>query len=128
MQECRLTITTKTDEQENTVIHDGEMELSPSLITLRYQEENAMVFLQLQGEKATIERRGDYSLRLTLIRGEMQPGEIGIGSSSGEILTYTHKVAYSITKDSLLLSLHYDLIMSGEPQKMKLRLISRFKN
>ena len=128
MQACRLTITTKTDEQENTFIHEGEMDLTPTMVKLRYQEENSTVFLQLEGETARIEREGDYTLRLNLVRGEMQPGEIGIGGSSGEILAYTHKVAYSITKDSLLLSLQYDLIMSGEPQKMKLRLISRLKN
>jgi len=127
MQACRLTIITKADEQETTFTHEGEMELSPTAVTLRYREENAEVFLRLQGETAMIERRGDYSLRLALVRGEMQPGEIGIGGSSGEILAYTHKIAYSVTKDSLLLSLRYDLIMGGEPQKMQLRLLSRFK-
>ena len=127
MKTCRLTITTKTDDQENTFTFEGEMELTPSAVKLCYREENAAVAIQLNGETAKIEREGDYSLRLLLVRGEIQPGEIGIGGSGGEIFTYTHRVAYSITKDSLLLSLRYDLIISGESQKMSLRLISRFK-
>ena len=52
-------------------------------------------------------------------------GEIGIGGAGGEIHTFAHRVAYSVSKDSLLLSLKYDLLISGEKQEMKLRLLAR---
>ena len=127
MQACRMTITTSADGVENTIVREGKMELSLSEVILCYREENAFIRMRLQGENAEIERQGDYSLYLTLKRGEICKGEIGIGGNGGEIETYAHKINYSISKDSVLLSLHYDLIISGEKQKMKLRLISRLK-
>ncbi len=127
MQACKMTITTSADGVENTITREGEMELSAYGAILRYREENAFVWMKLQGESAEIERQGDYSLRLKLKRGEICEGEIGIGGSGGAIETYARKVNYSVSKDSILLSLHYDLIISGERQEMKLRLISRLR-
>ena len=127
MQTCKMTLTTSVDGVENTITREGEMEISLNETILRYREENAFVLLKLQGESAEIERQGDYSLRLTLQSGKLCEGEIGIGGNAGGIHTYTHKVQYSVSKDALLLSLHYDLIISGEKQVMKLRLISRLK-
>ena len=126
MKACKLTITTTADGVENTVTRDGEMELSIGSVQLRYREENAFVVMILKGESAEIQREGDYSLRLYLKRGELSQGTIGIGGANGEIQTFTHRVSYSVSKDSLLLSLHYDLLISGEKQVMKLRLLSRF--
>lgn len=128
MKKCRLTITTIADGQENTITRDGEMDLLSQNIRLFYREENAAVYLQLQGETARVERQGDYSLRLYLVRGEKTKGEIGIGGSSGEIETFAHTVQYSVSETSLLLSLKYDLIISGETQNMQLRLLGRYKD
>ena len=128
MKKCRLTITTIADGQENTITRDGEMDLLNQKIQLFYREENAAVYLQLQGETAKVERQGDYSLRLHLIRGEKAKGEIGIGGSSGEIETFAHAVQYFVSETSLLLSLKYDLIISGETQSMHLRLLGRYKD
>ena len=127
MKACKLTITTTADGVENSVTREGEMELSLTGVQLRYREENAFVVMILKGESAEIQREGDYSLRLFLKRGEVSQGTIGIGGSNGEIQTFTHRVSYSVSKDSLLLSLYYDLLISGEKQEMKLRLLSRFK-
>ena len=128
MKKCRLTITTIADGQENTITRDGEMDLLSQNIRLFYREANAAVYLQLQGETARVERQGDYSLRLYLVRGEKTKGEIGIGGSSGEIETFAHTVQYSVSETSLLLSLKYDLIISGETQNMQLRLLGRYKD
>ena len=125
MKACKLTITTTADGVENSITREGEMELSLSKVLLRYREENAFVMIILEGDTAKIEREGDYSLRLQLKEGEVLTGEIGIGGAGGEIQTFAHRVAYSVSKDSLLLSLKYDLIISGEKQEMKLRLLSR---
>ena len=127
MKACKLTITTTADGVENSVTREGEMELLLTGVQLRYREENAFVVMILKGESAEIQREGDYSLRLFLKRGEVSQGTIGIGGSNGEIQMFTHRVSYSVSKDSLLLSLHYDLLISGEKQEMKLRLLSRFK-
>ena len=126
MKACKVTITTMADGQENTIVRDGEMELSASKITLVYREPSAAVRMQLEGETAIVERMGDYTLRLHLSRGKITEGEIGIGGSSGPIQSFTHRVNYSATENSLLLALRYDLIISGDTQKMQLRLTSRY--
>ena len=125
MKQCRLTITTTVDGQENVITREGEMELSVNAVKVYYREENATVYLQLQNEIAMVERCGDYSLRLHLIRGETTQGELGIGCVNGEIQTLTRAVQYSIREKSLLVSLKYDLIISGEKQSMQLRILGR---
>lgn len=127
MKPCVLTITTTADDVENTIVREGEIELSPICVLLCYREENAFVCMKLQGESAEIERQGDYTLRLSLKKDEICEGELGIGGTGGLIQTFTHRIAYSVSKDSLLLSLHYDLIIGGERQKMKIRLLGRLK-
>ena len=126
MKKCRATITTVADGQENTIMREGEMELFVSSATLIYREENGSTRIHLEKECADIERIGDYTMRLRLVRGERTDGEIGLGGSTGGIEALTRRVQYSITEQSLLLSLHYDLIISGERQKMQIRLKARF--
>lgn len=127
MQACNITMTTSTDEEEITFSRLGEMELSLGKVVLRYREENAWVLLTIENGQAIIDRQGDYTLYLVLKEGESTKGLLGIGGNQGELETITHKVAYSLRKDSLLLSLQYDLHISGEIQKMKLRLLARRK-
>ena len=125
MQDCSVTITTSADGRETTMKREGSCQLSVVGCMLQYREENAAVRILLNGEAAEVERMGDYTLRLYLKRGETTIGYLGIGGSEGEIGVVTHKVAYSIGKDSLLLALQYDLLMNGETQKMKLRIYAR---
>ena len=126
MRKCRVTITTVVDGQENTIAREGEMELFNTSATLIYREENAATRICLKGEQADIERIGDYTMRLHLIRGKLTDGEIGLGGASGGIQSFTHRIQYSTTEQSLLLSLGYDLMISGETQRMQIRLMARF--
>ena len=126
MNKCRVTITTSVDGQENTIARDGEMAISVNEAMLVYREENASTRIRLQGETAEIERIGDYTMRLGLKRGELTDGEIGLGGSSGQIQSFTHRVQYSATEYSLLLLMRYDLIISGEVQKMQIRLNAKY--
>ncbi len=125
MKTCVLTITTATDGQKNTIIRKGEMQFALSGVYLRYREENTTVLLQIQGERAQIDRQGDYSLHLELERGKNQKGSIGIAGAEGEVGTYAHKITYAQREDSVLLLLHYDLDFGGEIQKMQLRILAR---
>ena len=127
MQSCNLTITTSVDGRETDFSCVGELGLTAHSATLRYTQENASVSLVLEGESAKIDRIGDYSLRLFLKRGEESDGALGLGGSDGEIKVFTHRVAYSIGQDSILASLHYDLIFGEERQEMKLRILARYK-
>lgn len=126
MKKCRVTITTAVDGSEHTITREGEMELSIASATVIYREENASTRIRLDGECADIERVGDYTMKLHLVSGEVTEGEIGLGGSAGPIHSLTHRVQYSTTEQSLLLSLRYDLIISGEAQKMKIRLNARY--
>ena len=126
MKNCRLTITTIVNGEESSIIRKGEMQLTATSAELFYQDEDAKVHLRLEKNCAYIERKGDYTLSLNLIQGEHGIGKIGIMGSNGEIGVDTHKVAYSIGEDSLLLSLHYDLLFGEEKQKMQLRLLARY--
>lgn len=126
MKKCRVTITTVVDGQENMIVREGEMELSTASATLVYREENAATRIYLEGEKVDIERIGDYTMRLHLIRGQLTDGEIGLGGASGGIQSFTHRIQYSATEQSLLLSLGYDLMISGETQRMQIRLMARY--
>ena len=126
MQTCDVMISTKTNGQENKISRHGEMELSLTSAKVSYIEENARVTLALENGVVTIARDGDYSLFLVLERGKIREGSLGINGSEGSIHTNTYRVAYSLTENSLLLSLHYDLLTGGDPQRMKIRLFSKF--
>ena len=126
MQKCKFTIWTTADGQTSVLEREGEMSLAREEIRLRYREENAFVELSVQGESAQIAREGDYSLRLNLKRGEKLDGALGFGDGQGKIETFARKIEYSVSRDSLLLRLEYDLLFGEEKQEMKLRLISRY--
>lgn len=125
MEECRLSITTQANGEENGIIRKGKILLSPLSAQINYCEENAEVCLKLQNNRAIIERVGDYTLSLLLEEGKQTEGKIGIAGSMGNVGVYTHRVSYSSSKDSVLLSLHYDLLFGEEKQVMKLRLLAR---
>lgn len=127
MQACRLTITTVADGQENSIVRVGALDLAFGRVVVQYNEDQAKVCISLQGERAILERNGDYSLRLQLTKDAEDIGYIGMTGTTGEIRTYTKKIAYSTTKDSLLLSLHYDLIFGEERQEMRLRLYAKLQ-
>ena len=125
MQACKLTITTLVDGQKTEFSCQGELELSTFTAILRYREENAIVTLSWNGESVSIDRQGDYTLRLFLQRGARTVGSIGIGGNEGEVEVETHRLDYAVRKNSLLAMLHYDLIIGGEAQRMQLRISAR---
>ena len=128
MKECELTIASSADGQENNFMRKGEMELSIHCAKVRYEDEGALVCMDFQGETLDILRRGDYTLKISLQRGVVREGNLGIGGNEGAIHTLAHKVAYSISGNSLLATLHYDLLIGDEPQKMKLRILARLSD
>ena len=66
MKKCRVTIITAVDGQENTIVREGEMQLSTASAILIYREENAATRIYLEGEKANIERIGDYCFHFNM--------------------------------------------------------------
>ena len=125
MRNCQISITTVVDGNETQFSTKGKMESLPLGARLTYTEENAIVGLEINGNEAKIVRTGDYTLSITLKQGKNANGSIGIGGSSGELSTYTHKLAYSAQENSLLLSLVYDLTIGGEKQEMRLRIYAK---
>lgn len=122
MQTCKITLTTSVDGKEAQIVRTGRVVLSLSKSMVSYQEENADITLIFEKECVKLERRGDYALSLLLKQGELSDGKLVFGGSVGNIRVKTHKVSYSIGKDSLLACLSYDLIFGEEKQEMKLRM------
>ena len=127
MQACTVMISTKADGTASEIVREGRVELLPRSAKIVYFEENATVSVSLCGEKATIVREGDYQLSLFLENGKKTKGEIGIAGNSGEIWTQTHSIESKITEDYVVACLQYDLLVSGESQKMELRLLVKRK-
>ena len=127
MKACRLTIATTIDGTKTEISRDGSFDVAPLYAKLQYNEDNATVLIVLENGVVQIQRTGDYTLRLTLKEGERTDGALGINGSEGVLEVKTTRVAYTTTEKSLLLSLHYSLLVGDEPQKMKLRLFAREK-
>lgn len=125
MQVCDISITTVASGEKTSFSSKGEMSLSALEARIFYEEPSAKVSVTLKKETATIVRQGDYTLSLPLKRGEMTTGSLGIGGNEGEIQVYAYKVEYSIRENSVLALLHYDLLMGGGKQEMKLHIVAR---
>ena len=126
MQFSQITLTTTADGKENTVTHRGKMSLTDSPIRLTYTEEGASVGMEIDNDCVRLIRKGDYELELRLEKGKKSTGKIGFGGSFGDISTFTHSLALSQKEDAILLTLRYDLLISGEIQQVKLRLYAKY--
>lgn len=125
MKACHVTITTTVDGVESSISRKGELALDLLSANLRYQEENARVALAWENQSLTIVREGDYTLRLYLKEGKITDGSIGLTGAEGAIQTQTYRLACSVQKQSFLLSAHYGLMIGGETQDMKIRLLAK---
>ena len=127
MKRCRISITSNVDGVENSFVREGYIDLSLLHPKISYLEEDGQVDISLEGETAYVERRGSYSLKLHLARGQVGKGYIGLGGQEGEIQTFAKKIAYSIGKNSLLVSLQYVLTIGGEKKTTNMRISAREK-
>ncbi len=125
MRACDLTIITITDGKESRIRRSAEMELSPLSALLRYNDDGALVQVQIKDGKIFLSRTGDYSLSLILDEGKTTRGTLGIGGSNGEIFVQSERVGFSIGEKSFLANLKYTLDFGQEKQKMQLRLNAR---
>ncbi|MBQ7879613.1 MAG: DUF1934 family protein [Clostridia bacterium] len=110
MHKCRITVASSADGQENGLVLSGELQLFGTTATLCYQDGDASVEIAVEKEQTVITRRGDYEMCLTLRKGEICTGTLGIMGSEGQVFTQTHALSYSVSERSLLLSAHYDLL------------------
>ena len=79
-----------------------------------------------EGE-VSLEREGDYRLRLSFSEGRALPGILGIASAEGRVETFTRRIGCSIGKNSVLLALRYTLRLEGGDREMRIRLSARNK-
>lgn len=103
------------------------MELTPLSAVLCYEEKDGRVCLRLENGRVSIEREGDYILCLRLAEGKRLSGKIGLPGAEGAVEADAHRIAYTLKKDSLLLSMKYTLRFSVGKQEMKLILTARGK-
>ncbi len=122
MRSCKVTITTTVDNQKTKIVRNGRIDTHSTSIRLAYAEEHAEVLLTCGEGEVEIERRGDYTMRLRLKKGETREGSIGIGGNEGGVRTRTSRVYYAATEGVFTLVLHYDLIVGKETQRMRVRI------
>ena len=120
--ECVLRIKTITDSTETEIVRMGKV-LQGKGLALSYQEEGAEVQILLSEGQAELFRKGDYTLKLSLVQGKKTLGSLGIGNNEGEVGIYTHEVFYATTQGMTLVKLQYDLFFGKEKQEMKLRIM-----
>jgi uncharacterized beta-barrel protein YwiB (DUF1934 family) len=122
MKNSKITITTTIDNQSTETVRAGQALLTPFNARAVYNESNAQVVISLEDGVLRIVRTGDYTQTLLFKNGETLEGSLGIGGAEGVIYTKTHKLAFSLSDTSMLLSLHYSLLIGDEPQDVKIRM------
>lgn len=127
MKACQLTITTVTDGKETHFTTAAQAEITAINAKIEYMENDTQVLIEVEENTVKIFREGDYTLHLTVQEGVLTQGTLGIGGSNGALSVLGKKVNYSLQKDSLLLSMQYDLLFGDERQEMKIRLFAKEK-
>ena len=125
MQVCDISITTTADGVKTSFACVGSMDVSLQNTRIFYKEEKAAVSVFFEKETAMVVREGDYTLTLPLKRGEVTIGKLGIGGNEGNVELYAYKIEYSLRENAVLALLHYDLLLGGGKQEMKLRIMAR---
>ncbi len=127
MQICKLSIQSEVDGRKSVVNRMGRWKKDGESVFLYYKEENAEVRLLLTDNTAKIDRTGDYALSLLLIQGEKREGTLGIAGSTGKIWAHAKLVRYTETEEKIEIALQYNLLFSGETQKMRLKIVAQRK-
>lgn len=123
-----ITIVTTVEGKNETHRRKAEeAAFSPLFVLLRYREENGLVTLRFSKEETVMERRGDYSMRLRFVDGEVTCGSLGLGGNEGEVSVQTYGVSYTIKAHSFLALLRYALIFGEEKQEMSVRITAKEK-
>lgn len=127
MKNGRLSISTKIDDEEEiNSSFDAKIVLAALSAEIQYEDGDALSSVCVDSNGVKISRKGEYTMELNLQEGETTISRLGFGGSIGKIPTYTEKISYSLTGNSILLSLKYALKFSeDEIQKMKIRLMAR---
>lgn len=125
MPKSTLTITTTVDGKETQISPQGTLEADGETIVINYHDGASETQVIVKKDSATIVRRGDYGMTLTLVKGAKTQGELTISGSAGKIEIFTHLAEYSKKRNKYLITLRYDLLFGGELQKMQVRIFAR---
>ena len=120
MQKCDLTLKSIVDGSETLFYAEGSIERLEEGIKLAYQDEDTAFCLTFCNREACIERKGDYTLRLKLVKGKLTQGEIGINGNFGELEIRTHNVESLYDEKNLKARLRYDILLGDGAQEMEL--------
>ena len=125
MPNASLTISTIVDGKERMISQKGEIYDSGDKLEIRYIDGEAETQITVQKDCATIIRSGDYGMSLSLKRGANTQGELLIGGNIGKMEVITHLAEYSLKSDKYLITLRYDILFNGDPQKMHVRILAK---
>ena len=125
MPKSTLTITTTVDGKETQISPKGTLEADCEAIVVNYHDGDSETQVSVKKDSATIVRRGDYGMALTLVKGAKTQGELTVSGSVGKIEIFTHLIEYSKKSNKYLITLRYDLLFGGEPQKMQVRIFAK---
>ena len=127
MQNGTLTITTVIEGNQTQVEYAAQMRLQEDSVLLIYEDGGARVQISFERGVLQINRQGDYQMQLTLKKGELQSGSLGIGGQSGEVATHTQKLTSKIKAGGWLCTAKYALIIGGQPQVTSVRMYAAVK-
>ena len=119
MQKCTLTLVTMADGRETRETHQAEVEVEQASVCVRYLDGVSSVFLSLSKGEATIERVGDYAMRLPLKSGTKTQGSLSVAGATGELHAFTKAVDFAVKTTGILFRLDYQLLFEEEKQEMR---------
>ena len=119
---CQVTVDTTTDGKKTRISREGNLQITPTGVTLSYAEETANVTVTLQDGVAQMIRQGDYALCMRFEKGKKTNATLGLGGNVGEMQTVTERIGYAIKDGELSLHLKYTLLATGDPQTMQVKI------
>ena len=104
----KLDIVTTVDGQASQKTWEAECELGADFARIEYRDEQALVKVFLRGNKAEIERIGDYGLKMSFQEGKVTPVVLEIAGNVGEITAQTYRLGYLLSEKACLkFTTHY---------------------
>jgi len=119
MVDCIINVRTFEGAKNFSLSYAGKAEItSLKSAKLFWTDENGDVCFTASPRPA-MQRKGEYSLDFSFIKGESTPATISIGGSFGSVMLYTEEYAYKVNENEVRAYIKYSLQFGKEKQNLK---------